>query len=583
MELPVFIIDSSHVPVPTELFSLRISGSFAQYFEMLNFLISSDTGMSEIPKVALGICVPMASPLIVMMDPEKALDMVNPIGVVCSLRSVSPSSPEDPLKDFTVELLVESVLQFNEFKSNSVPEKKSLWCIGDWPYIDDDLDKPFLEIDVESLCNVVMLNNLKCPEEVKVELSTATDIYKKIFILGNHFLQDSHERLLCISSFDNRERWDLISSIVSQYFSEERHTNEEEAPTSTRKSEGSPVPIDSKIDLVKSYQTQLAALVLPEETKAAIATEIKRLTHVTNQEASALRDYLTWTFSLKYNTYTRQPIELPKLISKMDETHYGLPDVKSYLLEHMVIEDIKGKATGSVLCFIGPPGTGKSSIAKTLASAGGRHFERISLGGVTDESEIRGHRRTFVASRPGRIINALRNAKSFDPLILLDEIDKTDSFKSNVSSALLEVLDPEQNDSFVDRYLEFPIDLSKTMFVCTANDENTIPEPLKDRMEIIRFRSYLKSEREVILREHLIPKIIKDYNIHSMDIKFSDEVLHYLTENVYIRQIEKQTARLLRMAATQIHVYGKSNQLIDLSFAESIIGKKTSRTLGFRT
>jgi len=218
------------------------------------------------------------------------------------------------------------------------------------------------------------------------------------------------------------------------------------------------------------------------------------------------------------------------------------------MIEVMCAQQFTGNMQSTVLCFTGPPGTGKTTIAKAIASVTSRPLIQIALGGLSDSAELRGHRRTYIASRPGRIITELRDKKSMTPLILLDEVDKLSNFRGDPTAILLELLDPEQNDKFTDHYLEFPVDLSKAMFICTANNENNIPPALKDRMEFIHFREYTKEECFVITNKYLIPKAKAELGLTDYDISFDEQVINRIITPTQIRQIDKRIRKLFRMA-----------------------------------
>ena len=328
-------------------------------------------------------------------------------------------------------------------------------------------------------------------------------------------------------------------------------------------------------------------MTFPEEHKEHILEEINRLESMpsNSSESSMLKDYLSWIFKVPWNKHTHRDFSLKNLRTELDHTHYGLSDVKDYLIEHMCIEKIRGDSSGAIICLSGPPGTGKSSIAHTLANASGRPFQTLSLAGVGDESDIIGFRRTYISSRPGRIITTLCKAQSSSAAILLDELDKLDLHRNSAASALLAVLDTTQNKNFCDRYLELDVDLSNVLFIATVNDEHRIPEPLKDRLEFIRFREYDKNEREIILTKYVLPKIIADYKVETLPIEWTDEIFEYLTNIKQVRQIEQQTRRLVRVAATNIFAYEQSKQIINKEFAMKIFKDniRTQEPIGFRT
>lgn len=295
-------------------------------------------------------------------------------------------------------------------------------------------------------------------------------------------------------------------------------------------------------------------LPIPESVKSYLERDMFRLDIVSkaSSEYSALIDYLTFVLDLPWGQTLPKSYDLKVLVSEMDKTHSGLNEVKESILGFATIERIRQTSASPILCFIGPPGTGKTSIAMSIAKATNRPLVQIALGGVTDESEIRGHRRTYLGSRPGRIVAGLKYTKSMSPLFLLDEVDKLGSDRGgDPSSALLELLDPTQNQNFIDRYLEFPIDLSSAMFILTANYKEKIPPALRDRMEFVYFEEYQRTQREEILLKHILPKAYEEYNLNKEIIKFNKTSITKLIDEPQVRQAEKQLKHLLRKAAVK--------------------------------
>lgn len=313
------------------------------------------------------------------------------------------------------------------------------------------------------------------------------------------------------------------------------------------------------IDEVEEYREKLLELKLPEKINEKIQREIDRLlkTNPASPESSVIRNYIDWVLNLPWNKSTDEKIDINYSKEILDEDHYGLEKVKERILEFMSIRKLSDEVKGPILCLVGPPGVGKTSIAKSIARSMNRNFTRISLGGIRDEAEIRGHRRTYVGSIPGRIINSLREAKSSNPVFLLDEIDKLASdFRGDPASALLEVLDPEQNNTFTDNYLEIPFDLSKVMFLTTANSLHTIPRPLLDRMEVIHVSGYTEYEKFNIAKEYLIDKKLKENGLKKSNIRISDSVIkdtiNYYTRESGVRNLEREIGKLFRKSARRI-------------------------------
>ncbi len=309
---------------------------------------------------------------------------------------------------------------------------------------------------------------------------------------------------------------------------------------------------------IAELEDKIAKTKLSKEAKEKADAELKKLKNMSpmSAEATVVRNYLDWMLSIPWGKKGRVKKDLSKAETILDDDHYGLEKVKERIVEYLAVQQRSSKLKGPILCLVGPPGVGKTSLGKSVARATGREFIRISLGGVRDESEIRGHRRTYIGSMPGKIIQALKKAKTTNPLILLDEIDKMgQDFRGDPASAMLEVLDPEQNSTFVDHYLEVEYDLSNVMFLTTANSYN-MPGPLLDRMEIISLAGYTEDEKQEIARQHLIDKQVKNHGLKKNEFALADEALQEMirtyTREAGVRNLEREIAKLARKAVTQI-------------------------------
>jgi len=316
-------------------------------------------------------------------------------------------------------------------------------------------------------------------------------------------------------------------------------------------------------DEVGEIEAKLAKLKLSKEAKEKVFSEVKKLRTMSSisAEASVIRNYLDWIISLPWKKQTRIVSDLKNAQKILDEDHYGLEKVKERILEYLAVQQRTKQVKSQILCIVGPPGVGKTSLAKSIARATNRNFIRISLGGVRDEAEIRGHRRTYIGSMPGKIIQSMKKAKSSNPLMLLDELDKMGSdFRGDPASALLEVLDPEQNHTFNDHYLEIDYDLSDVMFVATANSMN-MPRPLLDRMEIIRIPGYTEDEKIHIAKRHLINKQMKAHGLKKDEWSISEDALHdiirYYTREAGVRNLEREIANASRKAVKEILLKGR--------------------------
>jgi ATP-dependent Lon protease len=309
---------------------------------------------------------------------------------------------------------------------------------------------------------------------------------------------------------------------------------------------------------VAELEGRIAKTKLSKEAREKADAEIKKLKNMSpmSAEATVVRNYLDWMLSIPWGEKSRVKKDLSKAQKVLDDDHFGLEKVKERIIEYLAVQQRSKKLKGPILCLVGPPGVGKTSLGKSVAKATGREFIRISLGGVRDESEIRGHRRTYIGSMPGKIIQALKKAKTTNPLILLDEIDKMgQDFRGDPASAMLEVLDPEQNSTFVDHYLEVEYDLSNVLFLTTANSYN-MPGPLLDRMEIIPLAGYTEDEKAEIARQHLIAKQVKNHGLNASEFVLTDEALQEMirtyTREAGVRNLEREIAKLARKAVTKI-------------------------------
>ena len=298
---------------------------------------------------------------------------------------------------------------------------------------------------------------------------------------------------------------------------------------------------------------------LPEDAKKKLEKEVKKLRMMSpmSAEAAVVRNYIDWIVSLPWGNHQNETLDLLKAKKILDEDHWGLKKVKDRVVEHLAVQTLTSENKGPIICLVGPPGVGKTSLGKSIARALNREFQRISLGGVRDEAEIRGHRRTYVGALPGRIIQALRKCKSSNPLILLDEIDKMSmDFRGDPSAALLEVLDPEQNRTFADHFLEVDYDLSKVLFFTTANSLHPIPRPLLDRMEIIDLPGYIEKEKLQIAKRYLIPKQIKQHGLTDYRVEFSESsikhIINYYTKEAGVRTLERIVGTICRKTAREI-------------------------------
>ncbi|MEC3861108.1 endopeptidase La [Mesobacterium sp. TK19101] len=334
---------------------------------------------------------------------------------------------------------------------------------------------------------------------------------------------------------------------------------------------------------IAELEERIGATKLSKEAREKADAELKKLRNMSpmSAEATVVRNYLDWMLSIPWGVKSRVKKNLGNAQTVLDADHYGLEKVKERIVEYLAVQQRSQKLKGPILCLVGPPGVGKTSLGKSMAKATGREFIRISLGGVRDESEIRGHRRTYIGSMPGKIIQSLKKAKTTNPLILLDEIDKMgQDFRGDPASAMLEVLDPEQNGTFVDHYMEVEYDLSNVMFVTTSNSYN-MPGPLLDRMEIIPLAGYTEEEKEEIAKRHLIAKQIKNHGLRKGEFEVTDgaltDVIRYYTREAGVRNLERELAKLARKAVTKI-VKGETDKVVvDADNLDQFLGVRKHR------
>ena len=338
---------------------------------------------------------------------------------------------------------------------------------------------------------------------------------------------------------------------------------------------------EGKTGEVAELKKRIAAADMPEATEKNVLKELDRYEKLPTQapESGVIRNYVEWMVSIPWTKSTADQLDIKRSEKILNRDHDGLETVKERVLEYLAVRQLTKSLRGPILCLAGPPGVGKTSLAKSIAESLGRNFVRISLGGVRDESEIRGHRRTYVGSMPGRIIQGMKKAGTVNPLFLLDEIDKmSNDFRGDPSAAMLEVLDPEQNNTFSDHYIEETYDLSNVLFIATANDLSTIPGPLRDRMEIISIAGYTEIEKLSIAKNHLLPKQLKEHGLTKSQLSVKDDVLmdaiRYYTREAGVRSLERVLANICRKAALKIVSEDKKRVSITVKNLEDVIGKR---------
>ena len=420
--------------------------------------------------------------------------------------------------------------------------------IGLAPYLPPELQLAATNVDDPSALAHLVASTLRTiPTEERQQLLEETDVEK---------------RLRHVSAILSREVevFELGSKIQSQVQSEmekgqrEYFLRQQLKAIQQELGEGDP-----ELAEVNELRERLAAITLPDEVRKATDRELGRLERLppAAAEYGVIRTYLEWIQTLPWNTETEDDLDLEHARNVLDKDHFDLEKVKDRIVEHLAVAKLRNEVSGQILCFVGPPGVGKTSLGQSIARALGRRFVRMSVGGVRDEAEIRGHRRTYIGAMPGTFIRSLRDAESRNPVILIDEIDKMGSdFRGDPSSAMLEVLDPEQNKAFRDHYLDLPFDLSKVLFICTANTLDTIPGPLLDRMDTIQLSGYTEVEKLAIAKRYLLPKQLEAAGLKRSQLSLSDTMLKTIireyTREAGVRNLERRLADVCRKVATQV-------------------------------
>ena len=428
-----------------------------------------------------------------------------------------------------------------------------------------DIDDPGRLADV--IASYVFL---KLEDDQKI--LEAFDVYERLEIL--HGILQEEIELLKIEDKINQRVKKQINRVQKEYY-----LREQMKAIQKELGEG-----DEILDEVEEYKTKIDKIKMPKEVKEKALKEVDRLSRTSphSAEIGVIRTYLDWIVELPWDKESKAKIDINKARDILDEDHYGLEDVKERILEFIAIRKLTNSMKGPILCLVGPPGVGKTSIARSIARSLNREFVRMSLGGVRDEAEIRGHRRTYVGSMPGRIISSIKRAGTKNPVFLFDEIDKINSdYRGDPASGLLEVLDPEQNSTFTDHFLDVPFDLSKVMFVTTANTTASIPAPLLDRMEVIRISGYTDEEKLQIALNYLLPKQLKEHGLKDEDLMASNAALksiidHY-TREAGVRNLERNIANVCRKAAKAIVERGIKTVRINAGNISNYLGSPKYR------
>lgn len=500
------------------------------------------------------------------------LYMVGTVGTILQLLK---------LPDGTVKVLVEGArrvrvksfsgkTEFLEAKIDEIPEEK----------IENDELEALSRAAVTQFEQYVKLNK-KIPPEVIVSIGQIDDVSKLADTISAHLTLKIEEKQELLEAATLVERLEKIYGHMEgeigllqvekrirnrvkrqmEKTQREYYLNEQMKAIQKELGEG-----EDGVDELGEIEKKIEATKLTKEAHDKAKAELKKLRQMSpmSAEATVVRNYLDWIISVPWNKRSRVKKDIKDAKRILDKDHFGLERVKDRILEYLAVQQRSTKVNGPILCLVGPPGVGKTSLAASIARATNRNFVRVSLGGVRDESEIRGHRRTYIGAMPGKIVQGMKKAKTSNPLFLLDEIDKLGSdWRGDPASALLEVLDPEQNSHFNDHYLELDYDLSDVMFICTANSTATLPRPLLDRMEIIRVAGYTEDEKLQIIRQHLLKKQMKAAGLKQGEFAINDGALRdltrYYTREAGVRNLEREVANLCRKAIKDILMKGKGS------------------------
>ncbi len=517
-------------------------------------------------------------------EPEELYD----VGTIASIKQVLK------LPGGTVRVLVEGlyrarVLKFLDVQSSFEVEVETIE--------EDDQPSPHLEPYMRTLLaqfEQYIKMSKKVPSDTLATVGEIEEPGRLADIVTSHLTLKIESKQKVLESFDAKARLELLTALLArenemldvekklgarvkrQMEKNQREYFLREQLKAIQQELGER---DANTEEADSFRQQLDEINVSDEVRDKLIREIERLERIppASPEGVVLRNYLDWCFALPWGKESEDRVDLKKAEIILDEDHYGLEKVKERILEFLAVRQLAKKLKSPIICLVGPPGVGKTSLAKSVARSLGREFVRISLGGVRDEAEIRGHRRTYVGAMPGRIIQGMRQAGTANPVFLMDEVDKMSTdFRGDPSSALLEVLDPEQNNNFSDHYIEMPFDLSKVLFITTANVQYRIPQPLQDRMETIYIAGYTEEEKVEIVRRHLFPKLLEEHGLTEEQMVVSasalTNIIRLYTREAGVRDLERHLARICRKVAREVVDNGSKTIRITMQNLHTYLG-----------
>ena len=561
-------MESKYIKIERTLPLIPLRGLAIFPYTILNFDIGRESSLKALDEAMLG-------DELIFLTSQKEAEIDEPteedfyhVGTICKVKQMI-KLPGD-----TVRVLVEGISRGTIEEINQ--DKGYFEAVIDEIVYNEDEIVNDMEVEalirnvLESFEEYINIGNRVSPE-ILVSLEEIENPDRFVDTIASNIYLKPEQKQQILEEFDIAKRLELLYSILleeidilkiekkitlrvkKQMNKVQKEYYLREQLKAIQKELGEEEDISSES---QEYREKLKKIKAPKETKAKIQKEIDKFSRISpaSPDISVSRNYLDTIFSLPWNKETKDKLDIKKAKEVLDKEHYGMEKVKERILEFLAVRTLSKSLKGPIICLVGPPGVGKTSIAKSIAASLNRKFVRISLGGVRDEAEIRGHRRTYVGAIPGRIINGVKESGTKNPVFLLDEIDKMASdYKGDISSAMLEVLDPEQNKNFVDHYLEIPFDLSKILFVTTANSLSTIPGPLLDRMEIIELSGYIEEEKLNIAQKYLLVKQIEENGLKEDFVKIDDEtmrdIISYYTREAGVRTLERTIGKICRKIA----------------------------------